>query len=495
MRRNRGSHQQQHAEWSCDDEDGTVLVGNDVQVRTHNRNDQPSSSSPTSEPSLSQLFDKIKVLKRGSQGVVYLARPRTQNHRHSGNSGADGELSIAGSDVGINKKGEAEDNSSSSSNSHVAIKRMFCDAREEKMRGLPEGILREIGIMSHLTRIHRSSNSNKLAPSSSLVQFQGVCATKSGEICLVMEACAGDVMSFVQAIGQPPLPFVSHVVRGMLLAVKELHANSVTHRDLKPSQVLLRDDGSVALADLGSARFIFSDDDDHGSGRKRTDASSDSAAATSAAPLTPGARRTTLPYRPPEILLGDRKYCGRAIDIWGVGVSMAELLRGSHLFTANTELQTLTRILGFIGTPTQQSWPEFDEFPLLQAFNFTPQAASLRKEVLSWRAATDFSRCVSGSRSCNNVAAAAASLDSSGIAEAVLDLLEAMMNANPRARPTVEQCLAHRFFELVPGSVDVWRRWKDDGDMPSKRPAVGMMLSLGGGPGDDDDDDEDVMCL
>lgn len=483
MRRGRGGLDERAAEWSCDEEDGTVIVGPEG-AATHAA--ASDSANAPSVKSLSQLYEKIKVLKRGSQGVVYLARER----RRQG-TGDDEAVNTVLSPI---KKDDVDDALVSSSaaasagggggggaSSYVAIKRMFYDMREERSRGLPEAVLREIGLLSRLSSRRADTDTPQQQQHQRhhfeqhpLVAFRGVCSTRSGELCLVMEACAGDVMSFVQAIGQPPLRFVAHVVRGMLLAVRHMHSNGVVHRDLKPSQVLIRDDGSVALADLGSARLVMPAATNTGDPSERHQSP----------PLTPGSRRTTLPYRAPEILLGDRHYDGRAVDMWGVGVTMAELLRGRHLFTASTEMQTLTRILGFIGTPTEQSWPAFHDYPLLRAFNFTAQTASLRQEVLSWRP-RDFECDVGGGQ---QQPALLSSSSLSAVAEATLDLLERLMAGNPAARPGVDECLAHPFFALVPGDAEAWVRWRDGDEMPSKKPVVSLgSLSLG--LGDDDDDD------
>lgn len=54
-------------------------------------------------------------------------------------------------------------------------------------------------------------------------------------------------------------------------------------------------------------------------------------------------RVITLWYRPPELLLGAKRY-GPSVDCWGVGCILAELIIGKPLFPAKVELEQLDLI-------------------------------------------------------------------------------------------------------------------------------------------------------
>ena len=54
-------------------------------------------------------------------------------------------------------------------------------------------------------------------------------------------------------------------------------------------------------------------------------------------------------YRCPELLQGDAQY-GPLIDVWSVGVIMAELYRGRALFPDETELVILHRMNHMLGS-------------------------------------------------------------------------------------------------------------------------------------------------
>ena len=86
-----------------------------------------------------------------------------------------------------------------------------------------------------------------------------------------------------------------------LLGLEYLHSNWILHRDLKPNNLLMNQDGVLKIADFGLAKFYGS----------------------------PNRQYThivvTRWYRAPELLFGARNY-GVGIDVWAVGCILAELL-------------------------------------------------------------------------------------------------------------------------------------------------------------------------
>ena len=74
--------------------------------------------------------------------------------------------------------------------------------------------------------------------------------------------------------------------------------------------------------------------------------------------MTPGV--VTLWYRSPEILLGEESY-DPAVDLWSVGCIFAEMLQKEPLFPGKTEVDMLTRIFNTLGTPTEDTWPDFNK--------------------------------------------------------------------------------------------------------------------------------------
>ena len=92
-------------------------------------------------------------------------------------------------------------------------------------------------------------------------------------------------------------------------AVQYAHANLVVHRDLKPGNILVTDDGEPKLLDFGIARLI----EDAGNSGSTT---------------LVGGRMMTPEYASPEQIKGER--VTTASDVWSLGVLLYEILAGKR---------------------------------------------------------------------------------------------------------------------------------------------------------------------
>jgi serine/threonine-protein kinase PpkA len=112
----------------------------------------------------------------------------------------------------------------------------------------------------------------------------------------------------------PGVPFVLRVVREMAVALHYAHGKGVVHRDVKPDNILLREDGAAALTDFGIARAA-----DAVSRMTRT-----------------GAVIGTPHYMSPEQARG-QPLDGRA-DLYSLGIVLYELLVGEVPYNADDPL-------------------------------------------------------------------------------------------------------------------------------------------------------------
>ncbi|KAI0977359.1 kinase-like domain-containing protein [Xylaria arbuscula] len=126
---------------------------------------------------------------------------------------------------------------------------------------------------------------------------------------------------------------------GMLTrAIWFCHESFVLHRDIKPNNLLIAADGEVKLADFGLARS-FSD------------------------PYRPMTSNViTRWYRPPELLFGAQHYSG-AVDVWSVGLVLAELVIRTPYIAGNSEIHQIQLICQAVGTPTEENWPGVTKLP------------------------------------------------------------------------------------------------------------------------------------
>ena len=136
--------------------------------------------------------------------------------------------------------------------------------------------------------------------------------------------------------------------------------------------------------------------------------------------MTPGV--VTLWYRSPEILLGEESY-DPAVDLWSVGCIFAELLRKEPLFPGRTEVDMLTRIFNTLGTPTEETWPNFNQLPNVKKHKFNAVPPGKLRELFP---------------------AAAMYADKSSLTETGFELLAAFLASNPERRISAAKALNHR---------------------------------------------------
>ena len=141
--------------------------------------------------------------------------------------------------------------------------------------------------------------------------------TEAGQPYLVLELVEGEHID--RYCNQQALPLRSRIrlFLQVLEAVAHAHANLIVHRDIKPTNVLVRSDGQVKLLDFGIAKLL--------------EGETAGAGGTSALTREAGAALTPEFAAPEQLSHGQ---VTTATDIYALGVVLHVLLTGEHPFAA-----------------------------------------------------------------------------------------------------------------------------------------------------------------
>uniref|UniRef100_A0A673A0U4 Cyclin-dependent kinase 7 n=1 Tax=Sphaeramia orbicularis TaxID=375764 RepID=A0A673A0U4_9TELE len=179
-----------------------------------------------------------------------------------------------------------------------------------------------------------------------------------------------------------------------LQGLEYMHQHWVLHRDLKPNNLLLDENGVLKLADFGLAKSFGSPN------RVYTH------------------QVVTRWYRSPELLFGARMY-GVGVDMWAVGCILAELLLRIPFLAGDSDLDQLTKIFEALGTPTEETWPGVSSLPDYVSFKIFP--GTPLEHIFS------------------------------AAGDDLLELLQGLFTFNPSTRTTATQALKMRYFSNRPG--------------------------------------------
>ena len=184
-------------------------------------------------------------------------------------------------------------------------------------------------------------------------------------------------------------PEIRYIIMQILQGLSFIHKQGFFHRDIKPDN-LLWCGHTLKIADFGLAKEI----------RSRP-------------PYTEYV--ATRWYRAPEIILKHESY-NSPVDIWAVGVIMAELYLLKPLFQGNSETDQFYKISSILGPITTQNWPE---------------GVKLASRL--------------GFRLLNTLPIPLSSLLPNA-SENAIDLMSQMLRYDPLKRPSALQALQHPFF-------------------------------------------------
>lgn len=154
-------------------------------------------------------------------------------------------------------------------------------------------------------------------------------------------------------------------------AIEQLHAGGVLHRDLKPGNVLLDEQGEPRVADFGLVKLL--------------DGSGDELTETGHRPGTPA-------YMAPEQIEYSQATLGPPTDVWALGVMLYELLLSRHPFGATARSALLQKIASSEPDLPRSLRPGFDpelEAVVLKCLRKSParrfaSAGELADELSCW---------------------------------------------------------------------------------------------------------------
>lgn len=121
----------------------------------------------------------------------------------------------------------------------------------------------------------------------------------------------------------------------ILRALEYMHANGIMHRDVKPGNILVNNQGVVKVSDMGLCKFkdgvLYRHEED----------------------LTDMV--VTRWYRPPELIMHyTRNHYDEKVDCWSVGCVAFEMLTREILFRSDDEVKQQELLLQYLGPLPQE---------------------------------------------------------------------------------------------------------------------------------------------
>jgi len=139
---------------------------------------------------------------------------------------------------------------------------------------------------------------------------------------LVMELLRGETLADrVARHGVIPLPELLRVLDEVLDVLAAAHAQGIVHRDIKPDNLFVTEEGRVKVLDFGLARLLDALPGDY---RTRS-----------------GLALGTFPYMAPEQALGRRAEIDGRVDLFSVGASAFRILARRRVHEAESEAELL----------------------------------------------------------------------------------------------------------------------------------------------------------
>ncbi|SNR38291.1 Protein kinase domain-containing protein [Haloechinothrix alba] len=189
--------------------------------------------------------------------------------------------------------------------------------------------------------------------------------TSGGEPCIVMELLpARNLAGLIADLGPLSVPQVATVADAVAAALEAAEAAGVTHRDVKPGNVLVCRDGRAKLTDFGIAAHA-------------TDAARDSGHLLLGSPA----------YMAPEVASGHG--AGPEADLWGLGATVFAALSGHPPYDEADDAMATVRAVSHDPVPRLPDGPLSDIVTALMQKDprLRPRPPEVRQALAAHRAA------------------------------------------------------------------------------------------------------------
>ena len=183
-----------------------------------------------------------------------------------------------------------------------------------------------------------------------------------------------------------------------------MHNNGIWHRDIKPQNILVFENGRIVFTDFGIARF-------------------------GTIPFESYTLEVqTIWWRAPELLLGARSY-GPQIDVYSLGVVFANLWTGNYIFDFKTKEEIIRKQISVLGHMVEEDWPGVSG--LMEYAKYSAYAMARRED--KW--GREFARV-------------------KGMDPRVLNIIELMTYPNPSKRVSIKDVLDSPYFDGMAQVID-----------------------------------------
>ncbi|KAL2312052.1 Serine/threonine-protein kinase ppk34 [Schizosaccharomyces pombe] len=155
--------------------------------------------------------------------------------------------------------------------------------------------------------------------------YQVINSDYKDSLCMVLNYCPGGKLASVDhgiSFDPMPLEICRKSFRQLVLAVNYIHGKGVIHRDIKPDNILFKENNNLCVIDFGLAEFLPKD------------------GFVKPASGTPA-------FMAPELFDNElKKIKGKPLDIWSMGVTLYVIAFAEFPFNGSTILDMINVIKG-----------------------------------------------------------------------------------------------------------------------------------------------------